>query len=395
VDGSASIRATGLQPNEHVSIRAELIDGRGENWSSQADFVADAQGNIDACKQAPISGSYHEVSAMGLVWSMLPNDKHVGVYVSPKDLGDETINFSLIRNGADTAHATLVQAWLSGNVREVEINGQLHGVLFLPKDSDRHPGVLVLGGSEGGAPRAKAAWLASHGYAAFALAYFRYEGLPDYLQAIPLEYFGQALSWMMQRQEIIPDKIAVMGTSRGGELALQLGSMYPEVKAVVAYVPSNVRRGVCCGRTQVRYAWTWKGMPLAFAHFNEHDAANLMPAMIQVEHTHGPILLISGQDDGIWDSSGMTNAIISRLKQTHFSYEVEHFNYDHAGHLAGRPMIVPAWHGTVRHPVSGFEENFGGNAEGDAHSSLAIPKVLDFLSKNLQTGLSQTASQKP
>ncbi len=31
---------------------------------------------------------------------------------------------------------------------------------------------------------------------------------------------------MMRRPEIQPDRIAVMGHSRGGELALQLGSMY-------------------------------------------------------------------------------------------------------------------------------------------------------------------------
>lgn len=58
VDESAVIRATGLQPNEHVVIQAELVDGRGQNWSSQAEFVADTQGAVDVSKQAPVCGSY-------------------------------------------------------------------------------------------------------------------------------------------------------------------------------------------------------------------------------------------------------------------------------------------------------------------------------------------------
>jgi dienelactone hydrolase len=99
-------------------------------------------------------------------------------------------------------------------------------------------------------PVRKAAWLASRGYAALALAYFRYDGLPPRLEGIPLEYFGSALAWMTQRPEISSDHIAVVGTSRGGEPALQLGSMFPEIKAVVAYVPSNVRLPACCGNTR-------------------------------------------------------------------------------------------------------------------------------------------------
>src|SRR4029077_13193007 len=58
MDEVATIRATGLQPNEHVSIHAELIDGSGDQWSSQADFVADSQGAVDTSKQPPIAGSY-------------------------------------------------------------------------------------------------------------------------------------------------------------------------------------------------------------------------------------------------------------------------------------------------------------------------------------------------
>ena len=385
MDESAVVRASGLQPNEHISIQAELVDGKGNTWTSQAEFVVDAQGAIDTSKQAPEKGSYGEVSAMGLIWSMKPQEKHVSSYQPPRDQGTQIIHFRLMRNGQGVANALMEQLGIAQEVQQIKVEGQLHGVLFLPKTKDRRPGVLVVGGSEGGMPRGKAAWLASRGYVALALAYFRYEDLPSQLENIPLEYFGTALAWMMQRPEILADRIAVMGTSRGGELALQLGSMYPQIKAVVAYVPANVRGPACCRDIRVP-AWTWQGQPLAFTNPRVLPGnAGAMHAAIAVEHTHGPILLISGENDGVWESTRMANAVVTRLKESHFPYPYDHLKYPHAGHRAGRPEIVPTWHGTVKNSTSRREENLGGNAQGDAQSSLdAIPKVLEFLHASLQ-----------
>jgi len=387
VDESAVIRARGLDPSERISIHAELVDGAEEPWSAQAEFIADAHGVVDTSQQAPVKGSYEGVSAMGLVWSMKPAAKHVESYRPPRNLGSQIIRFGLMRNGQQVTSAQMEQLSLAEGVQRIKVEGQLHGMLFLPNLKARLPGVLVLGGSEGGLGLSKAAWLASRGYAALALAYFRYDDLPPLLEGIPLEYFRNALAWMMQRPEISPDRIALMGTSRGGELALQLGSMFPQIKGVVAYVAANMRVGACCGNTRVPYAWTWQGRPLAFVRpmvlLRRNPVAD-MRAAIEVERTHGPILLISGEDDGVWDSSGMANAVIARLKQSHFPYRCENLKYSHAGHRAGRPEIVPTWHGRVRNPTSGTEENLGGKPQGDAQSSLdAIPKVLEFLRESL------------
>jgi dienelactone hydrolase len=179
----------------------------------------------------------------------------------------------------------------------------------------------------------------------------------------------------------------VMGTSRGGELALELGSMYPEIKAVVAYVPANVRYPACCGATKVPYAWTWQGHPLAFARprMSRSGDPEMLDAEIAVERTKGPILMIGAEDDGVWDSSRMVNEAAARLKHAHFSYPVVALRYPDAGHRAGLPEIIPMWCGKVVQPISGQEMNFGGTVPGNAQSSLdAIPKVLDFLRTSLQ-----------
>ncbi len=384
-DQPAEIRATGLQPNQRITLKADLVDGNGHPWASENEFVADPQGALDLSTQAPLSGSYKVASAMGPLWSMRPAAKDVEIYRPPQNSAPQQIRFELLRSGQTIATAQLEQDAMAEGVHRIELTGHLSGTLFLPAGAAPHPGILVLGGSEGGLPGRRAAWLASHGYAALALAYFRYQNLPAKLEAIPLEYFARALAWMLTRPEISPGKIAVMGVSRGGELALQLASMFPQIKTVVAYVPANVRHGACCGDNLVPYAWTWKNQPLAFVRRNNERGPDAFTAAIHVEDTSGPILLIAGQDDHVWDSAPMAAAIVARLKQAHFKYPVENLTYPHAGHIAGRPEIIPAWHGLLRHPVSGRPTDYGGTPEGNALSSLdAIPKVLNFLRKNLE-----------
>jgi Acyl-CoA thioester hydrolase/BAAT N-terminal region len=201
VGETPTIRAEGLEPNARVSMRAELVDGANEPWFAQADFLADPNGVVDTSIQAPVSGSYNETSAMGLVWSMKPDAKHVPWYQPPRDLAPQTIEFHLIRKGQQAASGRIEQLAVADGVQRIAVDGAIHGVLLVPKAAGRHPGVLVVGGSEGGIPLRKAAWLASHGYAALALAYFRYDDLPPRLEGIALEYFGSALAWMMRARK--------------------------------------------------------------------------------------------------------------------------------------------------------------------------------------------------
>ena len=385
LDECTTIQVRGITPGAHAIIQAHLKDGEDHPWESRAEFVADAQGIVDTSKQAPVSGSYKDPSAMGLVWSMTPTKKGVERYHPPQGQPQE-IDFDVIVGGKQVTTARLEQDAFS-DFRQTAVDNDIHGVVFSPLSPGRHPGVLVVGGSEGGVPADKAAWLASHGYVALALAYFRYADLPPKLEAIPLEYFGRALGWMLNRSDVLPDQVGVVGTSRGGELALQLAAMYPQLKAVVAYVPANVRYPSCCGDTSVPYAWSWQGRGLAFAMpWRQENPLNLINAEISVEHIHGPVLLIGGEDDHVWPSAAMVDAIAARLKRDHFPYEVEVLKYQHAGHRTARPEIVPTWHGIERHPVSGKPVDVGGSPSGDAESSIdAIPKVLAFLQAALNT----------
>jgi hypothetical protein len=121
MDELAVIRAKGLQPKERVSIQASLVDGAGQPWTSQADFTADAEGIIDVSKQAPIGGSYKEVSAMGLIWSMRPTAKNVTIYRPPANFGPQSIEFRLLKNGTKVASARLQQIRIAEDVQQIKL----------------------------------------------------------------------------------------------------------------------------------------------------------------------------------------------------------------------------------------------------------------------------------
>ena len=175
---------------------------------------------------------------------------------------------------------------------------------------------------------------------------------------IPLEYFGTAIRWLQRQEGVQPQSLAVMGPSRGGELALLLGATYPEIRAVVAHVPSGALwMGIQVGDTapaEVAPAWTLNGRPLPFMSRGiaadavdwAHQPITLSPgyvaalrdrdiveqATIPVEKTRGPILLISGQADQM-SSPKLAEIAVRRARQYKFAFPLEHLSYPDAGHM--------------------------------------------------------------
>ena len=245
IDDALNIHLSGFAPGQRLTLKATMLDDFARQWTAFAEFQADEQGCVDVATQAPLTGSYNDVDAMGLVWSMTPTgeNKHllfakVQATLIPLSLTVEVAGETVTRVDMDRKLAT------PDIVRMPVRDAGLYGTFFYPASGEHEhvPAILLLGGSRGGLNESKAALLASHGYAVLSLAYFNYEQLPRYLVNIPLEYFATALDWLQAQLSVSSDRLAVMGESKGGELALLLGTIFPQIKAVVAYVPSGVVR---------------------------------------------------------------------------------------------------------------------------------------------------------
>lgn len=272
-----------------------------------------------------------------------------------------------------------------------------------PKGDRVLPVVMVLGGSEGGlkSPESLAYRFAERGYAALAVAYFGADGLPKALANIPLEYFDRAVGWLQRQTAIDHGNLAVVGVSRGGELALLLASHNPAFNRVIAFVPSHVVWGpVGPFKDLTISAWTRGGRPLPFVtHLREPDytakpyrgtpdfladlrqTALVERAAIPVEKIRGALLLLSGEDDQVWPSTLMSRLAIKRLAAANHPYRFEHVSFPDAGHLinpGSDPALVEA-----KHPT-GVVLAFGGSKSGNrAAQKQAWAKVLEFLQADL------------
>lgn len=422
VDEEVRIVVRGAPAGRFVTLRASSTDDEGRLWESRSEFLPNGEGIVDTHAQAPRLGDYCGISAMGLFWSMKPRDgleNGRGLFVK-RDEHENSVNIVAEIAGAEAMHANLARRFMAPEtiVRDLpaaENGGGIIGRLFIPPGRGPHPAVIVLGGSGGGFDLDKAAILSRHGCATLALAYFGVEPLPKWLHRIPLEYFEGALAWLSALPEIDADRVALLGVSRGAELALLLASAMAEVSAVVAYAPSHVA-WAAGGRDKNTGegipVWTRGEKPVPFAPLplrgfmlrsafpvvglrrpvvfrnlfraglrNRKEIAN---AAIPVENIAGPVLLISGGDDRVWPAAEMSEQIISRLKKRKFAHDAQHLHYPRAGHMLHYPYLPT----TPRHSRHVHLRNakfaYGGTAEADAEADAdAWRHAIRFLQRTL------------
>jgi len=238
------------------------------------------------------------------------------------------------------------------NAQDTLVSKNTDAVLYKPSKKIR--GLVVgLGGSEGGNAWASNRWktvrdqFLDKDYAFLAVAYFGSKNSPRLLDKIEIEDVYKVIQ--SAKNKIHTDKIAVMGGSRGADLALLLGSYYPDISCVVGLSSSHA---VFPGNTDhfSTSTWTFQGKELPFIPVNEAAVPFMMQrnirkafeamlqdheaeqkALIHVENIKGPVLLISGTKDEICPSSEMSDAMIQRLKQKNFRYHYEHIRLE-GGH---------------------------------------------------------------
>ncbi|HEX6976423.1 MAG TPA: acyl-CoA thioester hydrolase/BAAT C-terminal domain-containing protein [Vicinamibacterales bacterium] len=379
------IALSGLEPGQQVTIR---VDGNSGMWHASETFRSDARGRVEVPEP------------MTFVWSATGERAAGGPAIQPWV-------FTAVVDGHDVATGTVRRRAVAAGVRVVPLRDRgLVGVAYHPEDGRPCPAVIVLPGSQGGipGPASFVGGLASRGYAVLALAYFNAEGLPPLLQNIPLEYFATAVDWLKSQPFVDPQRIGVLGTSRGGELALLLGSTYPSAfRAVVANVPSSVVWPGISDDSDIP-AWTLAGkaVPRMTGRFGPadrglsgrerflkrmRDPAAVERASIPVERIGAPLLMFSAKDDQIWPSDLFAARVVERLKAHGFAHPLEHYSYEQAGHMIARPYVPTSDVRQVRlHPISKRPNMPGGTSEGQALANEdAWRKLLTFLDKYLRS----------
>jgi hypothetical protein len=408
LDQRLAIRISGLNPNATVRVSAKSQAQDTLWWRSEALFIADDRGQIDLDHQAPQSGSYGGTDGMGLFWSMRPDKEpkradHLSFAI--EDFSKPTITAIEVTDPSGATVSTSIERhYASAGVRSQTVRNGIIATLYKSDQSEPLPGVLVIGGSDGGpgAPGV-AMLLASHGLAALSLSYFGVSGLPPTLENIPLEYFQKALLWMRSQPDINPRSIAIYAESRGTEAALFTAATDPEVSAIVARSPSFIFwSGVTKSHLPGKPAWTYQGRPQPYVANTLYpdfvlkylwDRATGKPVRqtplfledlaratepdkipIPVEKIHGPLMLLAGSDDQIWPSTMMAERIMARLRLRGHAYHDQSLTFADVGHSI--PYVYLPTRGNWRDSPFAI----GGTPEGMAKAQAnAWPQILKFL----------------
>ncbi len=245
-------------------------------------------------------------------------------------------------------------------------HGKVNATLFLthdntspPAGAPKRPLIVALGGAEGGN-----VWATSRvrklrnrfndeGYAVLAVGYFGMPGTPEKLDRIALEGLHTAIMDAAKNPAIDGRCIAVMGGSKGGELALLLASRYPEIKSAAAIVPGNaVFVALTSAMTTSSFSHNgqalpfvplpWRATPALITgdkrkvfEIMREDHAAVEQASIPVEKINGPVFLLSATQDEMWNSHEMSEQMMTRFKEKRFAWPHEHLAV-YGGHDAPR-----------------------------------------------------------
>ena len=279
---------------------------------------------------------------------------------------------------------------------------------FPARGDGRRPGVVVIGGYDGGLgdeAKREALALQAAGFSALQVGYHCADTLPNKMSRLPLERFTAAIDWLKARPEVDPGRIGIIGYSKGAEAALTLAVRRPDIRAVAAGMPSSVVWDGMSPLTMIsgglRSTWTERSNDVpslpygSWSHprggtYGVHSnglqkVAEHPEAVIPVERTAAPILLVCGDVDLVWPSCEMSEMIRARLLQKGKAAPVL-LRYPKAGHGVFGPALPPGSRSARHWSMMGGTETANMAARQDSW-----PKTVEFLREHLRspTGLPQ------
>jgi dienelactone hydrolase len=343
LDAPLRLEVDGVAAGTPVRLGLSATSADGLPWRGSETVRARADGSISIDGGSLLASLHPDGANDAPKAALVPTDGVLELRLEARQgdraLGTARATRRMVRDGVATRELTVAREGLAARFWTG------------PPDERRSTAVLAVGGSEGGYGNAwQAGLLASHGYPVLQLAYFGAPGVPQRLRSIPIEYVARALRWLHARPGV--DDVVVVGASRGGELALLVAATYPAlVQGVAAYAP---------GYAVVPGSWT-------------HDGRSVPPPSdpdprIAVERIHGPVLLVAGGADQVWNSAYAVTAVRDRRRQ-HGAAPTTAVTAVDAGHAV--TIAVPYLPEPTEAAFDGLTLVSGGTREADARARTA------------------------
>ncbi|XP_077906627.1 acyl-coenzyme A thioesterase 1 isoform X2 [Ictidomys tridecemlineatus] len=237
-DEPVHITVQGLAPEQQVTLRASLRDEKGALFRAHARYRADAGGELDLARAPALGGSFAGLEPMGLIWAMEPDKPFWRLLKwdvqTPFVVELEVLDGHKPDAGPLLARALHERHFMPPGVRRVPVReGRVRATLFLPPGPGPFPGIIDLFGLGGGLLEYRASLLAGKGFAVMALAYYNYDDLPQSGDIFHLEYFEEAVNYLLHHPQVKGPGIGLLGNSKGGELGLAISSFLKGITAAV------------------------------------------------------------------------------------------------------------------------------------------------------------------
>lgn len=239
------------------------------------------------------------------------------------------------------------------------------GHMAEPEEGTKQAVIVIMGGEKSILPGIKIAErFAEYGICGLAVSLYGADGLPEDVDRIPLDMFGNAVEYLRDVRGM--EKVSTYGMSMGSLFAAMVAKYIGGIDNVIMVSPSHVPFEGSKGKKSMtgHAMMTWRGKEIPFVtpdfsaqkageYFYDKEAGRKVLGMwisyrdayknkdaesladIHIEELDARILLVAGTGDEAWPSDYSVNYMKQRLDETGYSKDYKAIIYPNASHLLG------------------------------------------------------------